>query len=541
VCLLEAGDGGSFCLAELSCLDGKVTVGLEEFVFRARLEPVPSDTWYRENLRVEGDDAGLLREDLLEQGTVEILFPRGTEGSQVVVTLTSVVLPGRQDDKLTVTMRRACEPRATLEVWERDVWRPVNPGEVLTERPLRLRIRFSRDMRKDTVEPFLLMSPPGHRPMPWDAATGGPAPGEIVWPDDRTLLWTLTDPPPLLLPNVRQARDVDGLWVLGGLPAVYTGEPPWLCIRDPVTGREDRVLTVPTDIRKARIAPDGQSLLVWGFAVCTCRSGPRPVTGVIDLITGRWRELDPDWAYVGWTDEGTLVRIKAGRYQVIEPGQTVVYEGTLPEVDRMWFPTLSCDGSQLAFLVESASPSGEKQHLMDLGVVELTTGQVTWTRDFTSHQLPPTSARESLSPLAWSPDGLRVAGLADLAEGTAMRVLDRKTGTVHTAVVIAGETGGSEYRAAWSPTGQYWLIGRWLVGTTAPHVITRVFDFEPEWWSPDGRQVAGGGWEGARLCHVETGAVEELGPVLPCGWDRTGRLYLIRWPDAVHRYIHYEP
>lgn len=199
------------------------------------------------------------------------------------------------------------------------------------------------------------------------------------------------------------------------------------------------------------------------------------------------------------------------------------------------------------------SPDGESVALgdhdtgdADLGVVDLTTGAVTW------HALP---VARSVIPIAWSPDSTEVAYLSrdeptNPHSGTRLSgdlyVLDLESG-------VATSVPGDEraLTAAFSPDGQQLAVQRTGGGTEALTIVdlseetVRAFPADgqlngPTAWSPDGRLLAMNVQSG--ISFVDTTGVDGSAPIRLAlddatdpqilGWTAEREVALLESPHA---------
>jgi len=522
---------------------GNFTVGTEPVTFKARLDPLPDAAWLTENVTVEGPVASGPE---LESGYLVCTFGPGPAGESLSLTLSSVVVPHSDLDHLTVSLTRADFPTARLEAGSEGASRPVTSGDAVSLDPLTLRLVFSREMDRESVEGAL------------EEAFGDRL-SDVQWGDERTVRFTVEDPPPLVRPSVWPARDTDGLGVSAPIWRFYTGDPPTLYAFNPATGEEVPLLTLPTDIFLARLSPDGRTLLVGHFVERTHQTR----TVLVRLNGGATVPLDGGYRYhCGWLGPDRLLRVREGEYEIVS-----VASGAEPSVPArgaylagMSYLAPSPDGRRLAgYVVRHDAIDLEPEGCAapaDLVVIDLETGEQQVLENLVSKWITPgVSLYEGLySGLPfWSPDSARIAVIAERGErftgkqypecDLALRIIDPATGVVQSEVELTvsgtpGYTAGS-----WSPDGAYITVGEVVLSAAPPHERA---DFTAggwglTYWSPDSRWIAksGGipGWEWLSVHAAAPGAVPVLNePGFPCGWDPAGRFLFIRWPAAQARY-----
>jgi hypothetical protein len=527
--LLSETEGESGWVAgEISLEDKReCVVGTDRLTFLVRLEPVPPSSWYASNVRLSGGEAQPIRQDLYPYGMVEVSYPKGQAGQTMSITLSSVVATdGNPANTVTYVFTRAAEPRCVISAWTADRWRAVSPGEVVQSRPLRLRMQFSRPMDREAVEQALseqLSAVAGAR---WTAEGGG-----------DTLTFELPDPPPavdLLFDDIRSA---DGLWLAGRQPAFYTGHAPRIELYDPVARTADQRQRVMADVQSAQVDPGSGTLLL---SALQRYAGFRPPdSGQWQIAVGDTspRQLPAEWHYPAPAVSGAMLRINDPQYQVLGPSGTVLSKGLLP--DRLSFLALSPDGRYLAGLVVQWELQDETTFLVphDLAIVELATGRVQWFERFVSVYLPPTEWSITARP-AWSPDGVLLAAVSDLPSGFCIMLADAQAATVARGAELTKSDCGTIDYFTWSPDGAHWYVRDIQIPVQNSGAAKLLPIHGRAVVSQDGRWVAFGyDWQEIGLFDLSTGEVTGLGPGLIGGWDRRGRLYMIRWPDADYRYI----
>ncbi|HEY3315987.1 MAG TPA: hypothetical protein VGL40_12015 [Bacillota bacterium] len=534
----EVGGSGVHIADAMFYESAKTMVGTGRFILHASFKPAPSADWFKQNVTVEGGSARIITEDNYTQGWAQYIVPKGQEDETITLRIKSATLVGGADS-FELVMKRVDEPRAKLEVSEGRRWREVAACDVLGMRPLKLRVTFTQEMEKATVE-----------------SAFKDLTGKLEWAGGKRLTWTSEAPPAVVRIDVNQARSTNGLWVLGGLPVAYTGEAPRLYAYDPATGAEKDVAAVPTDLMTTYVSPDGQRLLAGAYAASTSRLEPGPVVWrVIDLTTGKATVLPDGGDYVGWAGSGAVVRLVDKRCELIDLNGQKTREWAQPH-ENFRHPTVSPDGRHLAGLVpdfESGASRDPETSLIpnDLVLIDLENGQAEVVKEFVRIYLPPSEWYVRSGP-AWSRDGGQVAAVGDRRGGGEVRVYDLAEKAAHTATVIDGPKYITVEPFSWSPDGNFWVINGRAVGATieAFPMSAEVDGSQSTWaWSVDGKWVASyggdGNWGKMGVRKAEGagggssgGGFEAVGTRdgFFCGWDNGGRAYYVKWADVASGY-----
>lgn len=380
----------------------------------------------------------------------------------------------------------------TVEYRDANGWQPVSFMQShLPPGPAELRLRFSRPVRRAEVEQALAEAQPA------------PVRGLLQWEDDQTLVWRIADMPPRLDLSLSEAHDQQGITLPGGLPSLRVGTAPTLVIVNFAEGMEQPIAALPPDIVNAALSPDGKflNLMVW-------KPGAH-----------RW-----DWQVENLSLDLQARTLKAGRVEGPQPRLT----GELQAV------TLNHSGTLLAGLRPAVAGQGR----MDLVIREVRGGR---EQAFPSFVTQTPAAGETVY-LAWSPDGTRIAAVADTdpaAPGAAVVAVEVASGV---RSVLAGNvplaSGGA--RLSWSAGGEYLLAANLLVDTRTgafqplpgePKRVRGVF-------APEGSRLfyTIGDWEQLFLANPQAGSVEDLGAGLLVDWADPAKLYLIRWDASATRY-----
>ncbi len=555
--------GGGQLAGEIEAQPGLETaVGVDDFVFCIELDPVPTAAWYAANVKVVGGKHDGLREDLFPLGMVELTFTGGKAGERIAVTLNSLTATTGDNSGVAVySLRRAPEPRATLETWTGETWRGVAPGEAVETRPLRLRLRFTKPVRRETAEAAVRSALADVR--------------NLNWADAQTLSFEVQDPPPVVIIDTSGIRDIEGLWTLGGVAALYTGTPPRLYAHDAASGTTTPLRLMPADISGAGLEPAGGASgssggaagagagdhLVWAryLSRTTSEATRVELTGVYEAGSAARYAVPEGFRVVGWAGPGRLVAANETRWAVLDAksGREIA-SGRLPE-EYLAFLAVSPDGSKLAgyhYRFADAAPETDLTPT-DLAVIPLTGTQgaqgsqvtgVTWIRDFVTTYLPGTEIILNAGP-AWAPGCDAIMGISDRGNGCLVRIATLQTGAVADGPVVSGEAYSSADYISWSTDGKWWLVGNALLPVSAtettpasaPGTLSGVNNGR-HLWSPDGRFVAfSDDWVALAVADLREGTVTQLGRAMACGWDGSGSLVYVLWEDAECRWDPYGP
>lgn len=498
---------------------GDLTVGTVGFSLRLTFDPFPAQTWIDEHLRVEGAAPTLE----LGSGEARLDFHASESAREVAVRLTSIRTPGgigKADGRagewsLTVTMTPL--PTETLDYRRDGDWLPYS-GEFLTEKPAELRLTFEGELDRTSAE----------------AALAG-LPARVTWTGPATLVIRLDDlPGEMPLPVL---HDIHGLAPILFPPlVVYAGEAPRLWVYDPVKGERRALAQIAPDIYNPLISPDGAHLFLYAYKGRVGSVFP----WLVDTASGEARGLDEWW----------LLWLDGDRFLASLPSEDLAAVTVSGETRPSFTPppqwkyvALSPDGRSLAvYVCRPDKDTGDSLIPWDLVVVDLDTGKETARLEELVEYYCTYSEGSILGGPAWSPDGKRIAAVGDLGleKGSVVRVVDLETLEVETCAEFSANYLSWQW-FSWSPDGRYWLAGNLLIEAAAPYSVKELGrqDGRP-FWSPDGRWLCrtAGDWGELSIRDMRTGEERSLGRdyLLPCGWDESGLLYFIVWPDADHRY-----
>lgn len=487
---------------------GTLIVGPTPFKFIFRLDPVPGASWAKRHVSVEPAGASYTVE-VSPDGDLAVGFESGPPGELVTVTLTGVSTSSH-NGKVSLTATRAARPTVSLEVKVGGEWRPVRPAECLPAVPLDLRLVFSEDMDRPSVEAGLSNA---------DSWNDEPNFVDLRWVDDRTILLRAPERPGAIRICV-EAKTASGLALWSVLPTLFNCDPPRLCAYDPRQGTVRDFSEVPVNIFDASISPDGKSLYVESM-----------------------EQETEDLAY--WTVDVATGAAEACEPRASEPDDAGVW-AAIEEVLQDYaygVVSFSPDGTRAAAL---AAADGEivwdEEHgLSDLYVVDADTGTCRLlASDFADRWYPMhgVGTSDPSQPL-WSPDGTRIALLSDGGPQAAeLKVYDLSTAKGET--VAALKSGWSWSRFTWSPDGRFWTVDDMIVSAAPPYAL-QTPDFrgcDRPRWSPDGHWFARGyEWGRVEVRDMQEGTEFPLETALACGWDETGLFYFVRWAAGWERYV----
>lgn len=500
-----------------------VGVSHRGFRLRLKLDPIPSRSWWETTPLVTCDHSWVAGVDF--QGGGPVIELRGGAPGEVLTLSLASVRPSDPGGKTgPITFQFVEDLSAVLERPDGDGWRVPEAGEFIPDRPLVLRLSFSREMDREAVEERL-------------AGLGA----SLIWTDGRTLGLTFPEPPPVIefpesLPDVYglTLRDPYRPMFVTAFPVIYAGDPPRLYAYDPGAGEETPLGELPVEVFRAEISPDGRQLLAEVFL----NRSPNTATYVFEAATGTRKRIYFDaW---GWLTDSTLLRAPwwtgASECSEVDTDGMAVRRVSLPDgwrsvapsPDRRWLATL---------LIRDRDTEG----VGDLAVFDLATGErkalvkeFVWETSWFMEDV----FSYNMHVLAWSPDGTKIAA-ASYRRGAPLeiRVADLENGQV-SGTTPPGDVGAFEAVSCpftWSPDGRSWGGGcLFIMGTAPPHEGFSLDLPLATWhgWSPDGSWVAWGGgyeWGEITLRNQDTEEERSLGPGLPCGWHETGVFYFIRW------------
>lgn len=493
----------------------EATVPAERFPLY--VEPPVLPAGWADGVRVTGAEA------TVKQGhgnLVVIQLGGGEPGSQVEILLPA----GAGQPEARYRLTRARLPRVTVAVRSGGVWGEAGIGEVFPPASDAVRLEFSRPMDRESVE-SRIRNPQasGHHQVP------PPLEGvRLEWTDDRTLILHFTTAPPVAAFYLSGAMSSDGLYLTREIPVVRFGEAPYLAQVDPVTGEDERIVSLPADPISVQRSSDGRTLLLASMLWETGAWGARDGLWRIDARSGDRKLLPGDWRQFRWLDGDGEVR-------------SLQREGT-----GYGFYSVSPDRTRIAAVRSAPLARGDSpdfRYAHDL-VILSPEGQVLQTiPNFTWLHLPPKDGVELHFTLAWSADGKRIAAQSDDREGGSIAVADLTTGEVRNA---RGHPKGtplpSRIRLAYS--GEFLLLGGHLLngqGQALRELPQGSFSPDGRWLLFSENQTAyfNPSWGQVGIAEVATGKIRMLGAGLPAGWTPDGQALVMRWADWAQRYVRY--
>ncbi|HYF93743.1 MAG TPA: hypothetical protein VD969_16125 [Symbiobacteriaceae bacterium] len=498
---------------------GSATVDAGEFVLRGFLMPAPSPGWFETHVKVEGVEPAEKNVSTIgDHGHFDLRIPAGRPGDAFRLTLTDTL-----NGDVTFTFCRQSPPKAALE----------RRGT----KPLVMTLAFTNDMLRESVERSLT------GPHDKEGGSQGDWIAAMKWLDPRTLELTARQPaPPVMRINLRGAQDRNGLFVTGGVPNVYSGEPPRVVAVDPVTGQASAPLAeVPLEPNGASLSPDGTLLRVTAWQMYGGQDIPNWQQVLVDLITGQTKPLKPEELYGQWVPGGDTLWVRPNdenslaliRWTPAGPQQVEISD--LPAYDSF---ELSPDGRLIAVL---ARTGGEAPYpYVPVRFLIVNSDGKTRT-PLTGEALMYRPGKDGLRLYgpAWSPDGTRIAlTQPDGKGGTALVVADLAVGALRKLAPSLPGSQGSTDSVTWSPDGRRLLVGPLLLDAATGKIERHIEGMVGRpFWSRDGAWLLfqPDDWTEITAYNLSTGQAVALGEGLAVGWRPDGKAMIIRWPDARHR------
>jgi hypothetical protein len=515
---------------------GTATVDAAEFMLNGFLTPAPNSAWFETHLIFEGIQPSQHQYNTIgDYGNFDFRIPAGQAGDAFRLTIKDVLLDDGTAGDVAVTFCRQTPPKASTTFRANNDWLPATAGAVIPpDSPLTVRVAFTHDMLAETVERSLTGEHDKSGKSQGDWITG------LKWLDGRTVELTADQPAPSMRLNLAAAQDQYGLFVPGGVPNLYTGEPPRVLAIDPVSGKETRLADIPPEPNTPTLSPDGQLLRVMSWQMRGGRDVPDGQFLLINLTTGAAQPIkpeDPGWA----PPSGILSIAREGLDSLLVARQagTLLIPG-LPDMDR-WLE--SPDGKWIAVLLRTGAqaeyPSVPVRFLMvatdDSNNRKALTGEAS--------MYEPGKDGITLYGPVWSPDSTRIAFTQPAKDGAALVVADLTTGALRTLAANLPGVRSSWDPVTWSPDGSKLLAGTALVDAATGQVLQRVeVGAGRPFWSKDGQWLLFGAmgwnqWSEVKLYDLRTGRSTSLGEGLALGWRPDGTAVVVRWPNARYRLI----
>lgn len=447
-------------------------------------------------------------------------------------------------DGSRITFRRREEPTVTVGgVTETGVVTPLaGTRALLPPGPVTLDFAFDQP-----IDPESLQAVVEHSLRDAQDQRGNP-----FWLSPRQARWELPAMPTRLELALLYFRNADGLFAKPRALVLYNAsETPYLERVAAGGGDGERIMSLPPDIRSARLATGGRflALQTWDKRSETDPGLARRVQ-VADLGQHTVTDVALPPGELRWHPDGRLLafgshRPRFGPQQDDETGWASWRPGSAaPPVrhqGRLLVPAISPDGRWAAFLRPRwpRAPEPGQLYPMDLVLFELETGSERVVPDLV-HTWSPGTEGDFRQHVAWSPDGRTVAAL-DPGDGPGQSDLvlydlnaDQRTVAVQAIPNLKGF--GDPLR--WSPDGEAILAGRKIV-----HLAEKTVTELPGWgpaafWDAGGTRIltAMGEWDEVFVIPREGGQRTDLGPGLPLGWAGE-QVYIIRWPGSHDRVL----
>jgi|GEM_PF-3230982 len=491
---------------------GVVVAGTEETVVNVYLEPAPPDDWYAKQMLVEGTTP--IGVQYTTMG-VHLRVEAGKAGQAFRITLKDVLRADGSTGDFAVTFCRQDAPTATLLFKSGGQWVPLGEdGYVPGTAPLELRVQFSREMDRETVE------------MAIQSIAEASRIGGTKWIDDKTLDVTVVQPGTMFPLHLKGARDRYLQYLARGVPIVYPGEPAHLVAVDPATGKEKRVADLPPQIEGADVSLDGRQVRVHAER---WRAGSMPgrATDLLDLATGQRRRLG-DQEFFQWLTGGRRAGVQWAPESVtlFWYGGDGVVKSVLRGLPKNEVARLDPTGQRLYLLEPVEQQAPYPIHVYRLLTVSAD-GKGPAVQGPQLLQARPGKGGIMMYDPAWSPDGKQIAYTQPSDGGRMLLVVvDALTGAVRTLALDLPDLRGMNWdRVVWSPDGQYLAVASALINVATGKVegtVENIGASQP--WSPDGQWLLAGG----AAVQWRTGRRVALGDGMLLGWTAEGQALVIR-------------
>lgn len=508
--------GGGASLGSRALTPGDNLATTDDFVVNINLQPVPDRSWFQA-VKVEGSSATPSEENY-KSGTLWFRLAEGKAGDLVTITLP----PVEGAEQTVYRFKRAAPPAAKLEVERNGTWEPATPSQIYPSKNLKLRLTFTSPMDRAVVERKLREPNMAKRHPLMDSAV-------LTWQDESTLIIRWADAPPVIQWSLVGTYDQQGLYLIGPIPAVHTGEAPYLVAVDPDTGKETRLRDVVPQVTAAKQAMGGQKLLLTAYDLMGGQqSFTRPHHWLMDMKDGTTRSIDWDWTarLVETTGEVKAYNLKSdGKY---DPGP------------------ISPDGSQWIFFRLPAK-AAEYGQIFEVGI-ELRTADGKPVKELEPKAKVLAGKFGYGRPqTVWAPDGKSIIFTSDIERlQTELVQVDLTTGSSRKIATVPQFANPFASAALFQ-----WKAGRVAAGSTIVDVasgqVVRSIEgsVESRFLSHDGKYLLyaregeynGGDWGPLSVISIDTGKRVDLGNGLPAGWSADGKALVIRWSAYEYRYI----
>jgi hypothetical protein len=514
--------GGGASIGTRTLTPGDNPAPTDDFVVNINLNPVPDVSWFKA-VKVEGS-AATPNEENYKAGTLWFRLAEGKAGDIVTITLP----PVEGAEQTVYRFNRSATPTARLDVERNGAWEAATPNQIYPSKNLKLRLTFSSPMDRAIAEQKLKAPALSPRHPLMDKAV-------YNWHDENTLIIQWADAPPVINWSLVGTYDQKGLYLTGPIPAVHTGEAPYLAAVDPATGKETRLRDVMPQVTTAKQAVGGQKLLLTAYDLMGGQYAyTLPHFWLLDLKEGTTRSIDWDWQarFVESTGELKVYkRENDGRYDQgpISPDGTQWLFYRLPEK-----PVES--GQMFEVGIEVRTPDGKLIKALE-PAARVMAGKYGYGRP----------------QAVWAPDGKSVIFTSDINR--------QQTELIHVDVATGASRKLATVPTFWNLYGNgpllQWQAGRVAAGPTIVDVasgqIIRTAEslrtsegaIASRFLSWDGKYLLhaqagsynGGDWGPILLVSVDSGESIDLGAGLPVGWSADGKALVIRWDAYEYRYV----